>query len=92
MLDIPSEMIPDNTANRIFINVSHPLVDVVEDDSIYREIMRYPTQINSLSAWYFNEFQNLQWTRKWQWKRRWRDGKQVVVMRKIDDGRVYIYR
>ena len=57
MLDILSEMFPYNIANRIFIYASHPLVDVVEDDSIYREIMRYPTHINSFSAWYFNEFQ-----------------------------------
>ena len=92
MIGILQELFDDHIASCIFIYVSHPLVDVVKEDSIYREVMKYPTGVNSFSAWYFNEFENVQWNRKWEWKRRWRNGKQVVVRRRINYGRMYIYR
>ena len=75
-------MFPDNIANRILLYVSHPL-DVVNDDLTYRKIMKYPTHVlYSFSTRCFNEFQKVQWNKRWEWKRRWRDGKQVVMRRK----------
>ena len=61
MIEILQELFDDHIANRIFMYVSHPIVDVVKDDRIYREVMKYPTHINSFSAWYFNEIENAQW-------------------------------
>ena len=56
MLDILNEMFPDNIANRIFMFVYHPIVNLVQGDLIYSEIMSYPSyiiDIKSCSACYF---------------------------------------
>ena len=64
MIEILQELFDDHIANCIVVHVSHPTVDVIRDDRIYREVMTYPTHINLFSAWYFNEFENVQWNRK----------------------------
>ena len=89
---ILKDIFEDSVANRIFLFLSHPVVDVFRTDTIVSEVIKYPTHINSFSDWYLNEFNNEQWRRMWEWKRRWRKDKQVEVRRKIDDGRQYIYR
>ena len=79
-------------ASRIFSFMSHSVVDVFRADRLVKEVIEYSTHINSFSDWYLNEFHNEQWNRMWQWTRRWKRGKQVVVKGKIEDGRQYIYR
>ena len=92
MIEILEDFFEESVASRIFSLTSHPVVDVFRADKLVREVIKYPTHINSFSDWYLNEFHNEQWRRMWQWTRRWKRGKQVVVRRKIEDGKPYIYR
>ena len=57
MLDILNEMFPENIANRVFMFVYHPIVDLIKGDSTYSEIMKYPSYIidfNLFSVHYFD--------------------------------------
>ena len=92
MIDILKDIFEDSVANRILSFLSHPIVDLFRSDKLVREVIKYPTHVNSFSDWYLNEFNNEQWRKMWEWKRRWRRGKQVVMKRKIEDGRHYMYR
>ena len=81
-------MFEEGVANRIFSFLSHPVVDPFRADELVREVIKYPTHINSFSDWYLHEFHNEQWRKMWDWMRRWR-GKQVVVRWKIEDGKLF---
>ena len=59
MLDILTEMFPEDIANSIFMFVSHHIADLVKGGLTYREIMRYPSYVidlKSLSCYYFLVF------------------------------------
>ena len=88
MTNILKEFVEESVASRIFSCMSHPVVDVFRANKLVREVIKYPTHINSFSDWYLNEFQNEQW----HWTQRWQGGKQIAVRRKIEDGRKYMYR
>ena len=88
MIEILEDVFEESVASRIFSFLSHPVVDVFRADKLVREVFKYPTQINSFIDWYLNEFHHEQWNRMWQWTRKWKRGKQVVVRRKIEDGRI----
>ena len=92
MIEILEEFVEESLASRIFSFMSHPVVDLFRADKLVREVIEYPTHMNSFSDWYLHEFHNEPWRRMWQWTRRWKRGKQVVVRRRIKDGRRYIYR
>ena len=91
MTEILEETFEESVASRIFSFMSHPVVGLFRADKIVREVIKYPAHINSFSDWYLNEFHNER-RKMWEWKRRWGRGKQVVVRRRIKDGRQYIYR
>ena len=60
MLEMLNETFPENIANRIFMFVPHPSVDLVKGDLVYSEIMKCPSYIidfNSCSVYYFCDFQ-----------------------------------
>ena len=90
-MEILEEIFEESVASRIFAFMSHPVVGLFRADKLVREVIKYPTQINSFSAWYLNEFHNERWRNMWEWTRRWKRGKQVVVRRRMKDGRQYIY-
>ena len=92
MIEILEDIFEESVAKRIFSFMSHPVVDLFRADKLVREVIIYPTHINSFSDWYLNQFHNEQWRKLWESKRRSRRGKRVVVRRKIEDGTPYSYR
>ena len=88
MIEILEEILEESVASRIFSFMSHPVVDLFRADKLVREVIKYPTHINSFSDWYLNEFSNEQWRKMLDWTRRWKRGKQVIVRRTNQHGRL----